>query len=278
VVSLAAVAFWLFIGVEFVVPLSPSIKNPRRNVGIAMTIALFVILAYNALLGHGMVNYVSYEELATDGLPHLLFAERLMGHTGVVWMAVVSILASVSTGNTVFNGVPTILAGMAKNLMVPRAFERKNRYGTPVLGLFLISGLVILLLALGLADSAGLVNLLLAASCFWILSYLLVSITVLVLRSRYPKHPGRDNRFRLAGIPQLFCIVLSVYMVWNIAEGDDRIIIYRLFGVLGACLVAYAVVWVGLVQKQPLFKGSTIDDAMESENYSRMLEEKRRGK
>jgi len=273
-IALSALAFWLFIGIEFVIPVSPHIKNPKRNVGLAMVIGLAIIFTFNALLGNGMGNYVEYAALAESDLPHMIFAEAIYGKAGTVWMAIVTILASISSANTVFGTVPAILAGMAKNDMVPFLFEKKNRFGVPMLGLIVLVAAVVVVIVTGFAETSGLINCLLAASCFWITSYILTCVTTLVLRKRYPKHPGRNDKLRLGGVPQIASIIIGVYMIWNIAEGDDRILIYKVYALLGAVLVAYALIWVKGVKKQPLFKGASIDDAMYSENYTTALNDK----
>ncbi|MFA0816546.1 MAG: hypothetical protein ACC608_12265 [Anaerofustis sp.] len=59
-------------------------------------------------------------------------------------------------------------------------------------------------------------------------------------------------------------------MIWNIAEGDDRIFICKLFFIIPAVLVAYAVIWIKFVKKMSLFKAS---DMNEMNQYARTREE-----
>jgi len=265
--GLTALAFWLFIGIEFVIPLTKDVKNPQRNIGLAMVLGVLVIFVAQTILGHGMTRYVPYADLSNpDYLPHLLFAENLLGRPGAIWMAIVTMFAAVSTANTLFGTLPGIVAGMAKNDMMPIVFAKKNRFGTPVVGLFVFSGVVLIEILAGFAQFAGLVNILLAASCFWLTSYIFVSITVLSLRKRYPGHPGRSKRLVLWGLPQIICIIGDVFMIWNIAEGDDRILIYKIFFIILAILIVYAVVWTKFIKKTPMFKGASLDDVLYSEN------------
>jgi len=268
--GLTALAFWLFIGIEFVIPLTKSVKNPERNIGLAMVLGVLVIFVAQTILGHGMTLYVPYADLS-DGanLPHLLFAENLLGKPGAIWMAIVTMLACVSTANTLFGTIPKIVSGMAINDMMPMVFAKKNRFGTPVVGLFVFSAIVLIELLAEFANSAGLVNILLAASCFWLTSYIFVSITVLILRKRYPGHPARSRYLRLWGLPQIICIIGDIFMIWNIAEGDDRILIYKIFFIILAVLVVYAVVWTKFIKKMPMFKGASLDDILYSENIPR---------
>jgi len=264
--GLTALAFWLFIGIEFVIPLTKSVKNPKRNIGLAMVLGVLVIFVAQTILGHGMTRYVPYAALSDDSnLPHLVFAENLLGRPGAIWMAIVTMFASISTANTVLGTIPGIVSGMAKNDLMPMVFIKKNRFGAPIVGLFIFFGIVLIEILAGFAESAGLVNILLAASCFWLTSYIFVSITVLRLRKRYPGHPGRSQSLVLWGLPQIICIFGDVFMIWNIAEGDDRILIYRIFFIILAILIVYAVVWTKFIKKAPMFKGASLDDVLYSE-------------
>ena len=67
----------------------------------------------------------------------------------------------------------------------------------------------------------------------------------------------------LGGAPQLLCIVGNLYMIWHIADGDARILIYRLFLSIFVVLVAFAVIWVKVIKKQKLFAHSELEEINE---------------
>lgn len=260
IVSLSAMAFWLFIGIEFVIPVSRDLKNPKRDVPLAMILGIIILFVVQSLIGVGMTNYVSLEELRASAVPHMVFAENLLGTTGSYWMGIVTILAGISTINTVLGSVTRILSGMAESNMMPAVFNKKNRKGTPIAGLVVLVIAISAILVTGFANSSGLTNLLLAASCFWLTSYILVNITVLVLRKRYPDAKGRNKKLTLWGIPQIICIAGDIFMIWNIAEGDDRIFIFKLFFVLLIVMIAYALIWVKVVKRAPAFQCATLEE------------------
>lgn len=259
IVSLSALAFWLFIGIEFIIPVANDLKNPKRDVTLAMILGISILFLVQSVLGIGMTNYVSLEELANSTMPHMVFAENLLGNYGLYWMAIITILAGVSTANTVFASVSRILSGMAENEMVPKVFAKKNKSNTPVVGLLFIVISDIFIVATGITNSSGLMNLLLAASCFWLTSYILVSSSVLVLRKRYPNRKERNEKLTFKGIPQIACILGNLFMIWNIAEGDDRIFIYKIFFGLFMLLLLYTVVWIKGVKKMSFFRCPDID-------------------
>ncbi|OFV71896.1 APC family permease [Acetobacterium wieringae] len=258
--SLAALAFWLFIGIEFVIPIAKDLKNPKRDVTLSMILGLLLLFGVQAMLGIGMTHYVTMEALASSEMPHMLFAENLLGQFGVYWMGIVTLLAGISTANTVLGSVSKILSGMAQDEMMPKVFAKKNKHQIPVAGLVLIFVGDLAMLITGFTQSSGLATILLAASCFWLASYILVNISVLVLRRKYPDMPGRNKKLTFFGIPQLLCIVGNIYMIWHIAEGDTRLLVYKIFFGLFAILIAYAVIWVKVIKKISLFETADVHE------------------
>lgn len=259
-VSMAGTAFWLFIGIEFVIPISKDLRRPKRDVPLAMIFGVCILFVLQSILGVGMTNYVDLTTLSTAEMPHMVFAQNLLGNAGSMWMGIVTLLAGISTANTVLGSVSKILCGMAQNEMLPRFFAKKNHRDVPYIGLLILSGGIGCIVVSGMAQSAGLSNMVLAASCFWLLSYILTNVTVLVLRRRYPNHPARNKKLTLLGIPQIVCILMDVFMIWNIAEGEERILIYQICAVFLVALVVYALVWVKLVKHKKLFAHMDLDE------------------
>jgi amino acid transporter len=123
-----------------------------------------------------------------------------------------------------------------------------------------MTGVISFILVSGIANSSGLTNFLLAASCFWLTSYILINLTVLMLRRRYPNAPGRDKRLTLWGIPQIICIIGDIYMIWNIAEGDARIFIYKIYFALLFIILLFAFFWVKVIKKAEAFRPVSLDE------------------
>ncbi|MDR1330173.1 MAG: APC family permease [Oscillospiraceae bacterium] len=258
VISLSAIAFWLFIGVEFVIPVSREMKNPRRNVPLSMCLALLVLLVIQSVLGSGMTNYIGTEVLLTADMPHIAYAEQLLGEGGRIWMSIVTLLAAVSTMNTVLPTVGKILQGMSDEGMMPRVFGRTNGRGAPYVGMSLLVVCILIMILTGYVNSGGLINMILAGSCFWLASYILTHLNVLVLRRRYP-NAERNKKLMLAGLPQIIGMLGCVYMIWNISSDmDSRVRIYKLFFVLFAALAVFALIWCKAVLKAKPFEPTYI--------------------
>lgn len=130
-VSLSAMAFWLFIGIEFVIPVAKELKNPKRDVLLSMILGISLLFVLQSLLGAGMTNYVTYADLASSEMPHMVFAHSVLGKAGETWMGIVTILAGISTANTVLGGIPSVLCGMSENDLLPSVFSKKTKKAWP---------------------------------------------------------------------------------------------------------------------------------------------------
>lgn len=283
--SYAALAFWLFIGVEFIIPVAKDLKNPKRDVLLAMSIALVLLFVVQSILGVGMTNYVSLDILANDpnSTPHMTYAINLLGNGGKIWMGFITILAAASTINTVYASCSKIMKGMADEGMMPRVFSKTNKRGAAWFSLLVLFGCITTLLAANLGATEGISFLLLSASCFWLVSYCLVHVTVLILRKKYPDHP-RNKKLTLGGVPQILGILGNLYMIWNIDSGDARIKIFKLCGIVLVALAIYCVIWVCGVMKASPFKPVPVevindasvkfDELVEAENKEKKLTSK----
>jgi amino acid transporter len=206
-----------------------------------------------------MTNYVTLEELASSPMPHMLFAEKVLGDFGKIWMGIITLLAGITTMNTVLPSTAKILQGMAEEKIVPKIFGRKNKKEVAYMGMILIVLADSLMIITGYTNSGSLITMVLAASCFWLTSYILTHACVLVLRKRYPNAP-RNKKLTLLGIPQIIGIIGDIYMIWNISSNmDERLEIYKVFLILFAILALYAVIWVKTVMKTDLFKPVSLE-------------------
>lgn len=262
-----ALAFWLLIGVEFIIPEAKNLKNPKRDVLLSMIVALLLLFGVQSLLGSGMTNYVSLKGLAADpnSTPHITFAVNLLGTPGKIWMGVITILAGISTVNTGYASLSKIMQGMGEAGMVPKTFAKTNKNNAAYVGIIFLSAAIGVMVVSGLGTAGAVTFLILSGSCFWLFTYCLVHLSVLILRKRYPDRP---RKFTLKGIPQIIGIAGNIYMIANISTGADRIRIYELCGVLFLVLVTYCAIWIRFVMKVKPFAAMDMDEVnREALNY-----------
>ena len=268
ILPLTTTAFWLFIGSEFIIPLGKDMKAPKRDIPRAMFLSLAIMCIIQSLMVLGFAHYTPWDTLAASDAPHILYAENMLGDIGRVWIIIVAILAAVSTQNSIIGCGAEICCGMAKIGLLPALFQRKNRHGAPYVVILLLGILTILIEATGLSSGDAIQFLILAASLFWMISYIVSHINVMVLRHSAPQVP---RTYRVPGYPvlQLFAIVGTLYMIWHISpDPSERLEIFAITGVSTLLLAIYAYVWVrkrlhiSIFHRVPLSKVMAMEDPL----------------
>ena len=130
VFSLLGLAFFLFIGVEFIVPISAQVKNPRKKVPLGMVISLLAILVMQIFVVIGFSHYTPSDELRLSTLPQILYGSILYRKVGTLSKTVQSLQAVIRTLNTAMFSIAQICSGMAKIQLLPSVFMRKYKCGT----------------------------------------------------------------------------------------------------------------------------------------------------
>lgn len=264
--GLLGLAFFLFIGCEFVIPISKSIKNERRNVPLGMVLSLVIILVMQIFLVIGMTRYTDYAQLGESASPHILYGNALLGNLGSYWMILVSALAVISTVNSAMSSFSFMCAGMAKINLLPSFFLKKNKRGAYYIGILIIGGLEIIVNATGLSTSDSLIFMINVAIVFWMVSYIVSNINVIIFRVKLPKAP-RTFKVPLGPVIPFIAAVGTLFMIWNIdSDPANRLKIFIIDGIIFACLAIYSVIWCKVRVKRPLFKAIPMHEVMAMEN------------
>lgn len=265
-IAASAEAFWLFIGVEFIIPIANVVKNPKRNIPLGMFLSLAVIAVIQIIMVIGLNRYVLLDELAGADSPHILYGVRLFGEFGKIWIGIISVLAAVSTQNSVISSISKICQGMSKMNMLPEFFQKSDKKGTPVAGILFFSAVIMLIEGTGLASTGAISFLILTASVFWMVSYIITHINVIMLRIRLPKAP---RSFKTFGGPliQLTGILGTGYMVFHISpDMAEKLKIFGIVGIIFVGLSIYAVLWIKFRMHMPLFKPVELKEVMAMEH------------
>jgi amino acid transporter len=256
VLSMVGLALFLFVGVEYVTPLTSELREPHRTVPRAMYLGVTLVAIAMFLYGSAVARQVENVDLG-DGtfildtplaIPAL--GEAVMGDAGRIWLGIAVFLASAATLNTILAALPRIFYGMAKDGALPKAFAWLHpRYKEPWVGTIVVA-LIAIIGAVWLdGDIPSIINLILAAVLAWIFSYLLVNISVVSLRVRRPELP-RPYKTPLYPVPQIVATVGLVVAAWYVTppylEKSD---IYLPFFVMIGASALYALIWTYGIQK-----------------------------
>ena len=277
IVPMVGVAFWLFIGAEYAIPISKEVKNAKRNVPLGMFIALAIMCLIQSIMVLGFHNYTTWAELKNSAAPHLLYGMKLLGTPGKIWMTFVAALAVISTQNSSIKALSSICQGMAKMNMMPQFFAKTNKRNVPYVGVWFIS-LLTLFFAYISNDSSDLISfLILVASVFWMVSYIFAHVDVLVFRKKLPKAP---RNFKVPGGPifPILGIIGTSYMILNISsDPQERMMIWLVTGITFLILFIYSVIWIKVKMKIPVFKSVPMEKVMAMENEMYYVVRKNRG-
>lgn len=276
VLSLVGMAMFMFVGFEFVTPLAAELNQPSRQIPRAMLLGLCLVAACMFLYGSAIVRQV--ENVPVDGTVRLLdtplaipkLAEQLMGSTGKIWLGVGFLFAGAATINTIMAGLPRIMYGMAIDGALPRIFAYLHpRLKTPLVGIAVAAVIPCLHAWLIGGDIGRLGNLVLAAVCAWGFAYILVTISVISLRLRRPDLP-RPYRAPWFPLPQIVSIVGIATAMWFITPlGTSSTQVYVPFGIMLGLTALYALIWLKLVRRAPLFEPLRVEDVLRRETEGR---------
>ena len=258
--GLVALAFWVFVGSEFVTPLVTEARQPDRDLPRAMIGGLIAIFLAQLVFAIGSAYVLPREVLATSGMPHFDYALATYGPTAKTWFAILAVIASASLVNTVIAAVPRMLWGMAQNGQVfPVLKYTHPRFGTPVVAIVFVGLLPLVGLLWSRGDVNAILPLMIAASVAWLFAYMLAQVSLIILRRRYP---SVRRPFRVPGYPvvPVLAIFGMVFVVANSAPTPQLApqiatytsIVLAIFAVVGG-------LWVRFVMKKGLFQPSPLD-------------------
>ncbi|MHB1406702.1 MAG: APC family permease [Desulfitobacteriaceae bacterium] len=263
VLSLTALAFWLFVGIELVTPMAEEIKKPRLYIPIAMIAALLIILVSDLLYGFASLKYVPMDVLAGSAAPHVDTAKAMLGRTGQIWIGIVSLAATATTVNTLLAAIPRMLYGMALEGQLPQVFGQLTRWKTPGVAIgFMLAALLIFVLS-GIATIDTIIVFIMAGALSWFITYIIAHLDVLILRRKYP-NAVRNFKSPFGFWPQVLGIAGMLYMMFNIFP--DPVIkaqIYKIVVIFVGASVLFSALWVKLKMKKGLFETTTLETLLQ---------------
>ncbi|UMZ13196.1 APC family permease [Pseudomonas sp. MPFS] len=238
-----ALGIWLFVGIEYVAPMAEEVIEPEKTIPKAMLFGLLTIFIADMLFGQAIARYVPLNVLEGSTAPQVEGAQAMFGHTGMVVIVLITVLASASSVSSHLAAVPRMLYGLAREGLLPKAFTYIHpRFRTPWVGIIAVFTLLCIPFLLSI-DMDLIATLILASCVTWLLSYVIAQVNVMILRRRYPKI-ARPFRTPLFPLPQIIGISACLYMILTIhPEPAMKLKIYTLSGGFMLAIVLYAACW-----------------------------------
>jgi basic amino acid/polyamine antiporter, APA family len=231
VTSAAGIIFFSYIGLDAVSTAGEEVKNPRKNLPLAIIIALvavtslYILVAVVAVAAQPVGDFTDQEA----GLSAILETVTGSSWPGTV-LAAGAVISIFSVTLVVIYGQTRILFAMGRDGMVPPIFHRLNpRTLTPVPATIIVAVLVSCL--------AGLLPINFLAemtSIGTLVAFLIVSIGVMVLRQTQPDLP-RGFKVPLYPIVPLASIAGCIWIISDLRA----VTIYVFFGWSAVALLWY---------------------------------------
>ncbi len=132
-VAAAGTAVFLFIGFEWVTPLGRNPRAYQRLVPLSMLIAIGCLVAVYAIFAAGMGRHLAPAALVGNPIPQITLGAALYGDTGRYGLAIVSLLAMLTSFNAGLMGASRLIYGLAREGVAPAWTARISlRTGVPV--------------------------------------------------------------------------------------------------------------------------------------------------
>ncbi len=231
VLATSGFVFVSYGGLLKVASVAEEVKRPSRNIPLGMIASLLVVTAAYVLVVFVTVGVLQPDELAGSLTPLSAAAGRALGSWGAVVLGIAAVLAFISTANAGMLAASRYLFALSRDGLFPARFSRLNRrWGTPHLSLvltaLLMAGAVFLELDL----------LVKAASTVLILSYLLSTLSVVIMReSRLQNY---QPKFRAPLYPWLQVVAILGFGFLLFEMGGSALLISA-----GLIVAAFLVYW-----------------------------------
>ncbi|WP_267242309.1 amino acid permease [Streptomyces sp. PR69] len=211
ITSGASLAFFSYIGFDAITTAGEEVKNPRRNIPLAIMICIGVVTVLYGLVALAAIGAMSADEVAGQPAALSLVVNQVTGSSlggGVIAFGAVVAIASVVLA--VLYGQTRILMSMSRDGLIPGVFERVSpKTSTPVANTWIVTAVFAVPAAVVPLDKV--MNL----STIGTLAVMAaVNVAVIALRRR---HPGTQTRFRVPLYPlsPVLGVLFCLYLIWG---------------------------------------------------------------
>jgi APA family basic amino acid/polyamine antiporter len=212
-------AFWAYEGWNSVGFIGGEIKNPNRNLPLALFFGLLAIIGVYVLVNFTYLYVLPIDELvqvhaAKNEIAAVAVVRHFAGGFGATLLSIIILITTLGCTNSTILMPPRVYYAMAKDgLFFPKAADIHPKYNTPNAALWMQGVWACLLVLSGSFDQ--LTDMLIFAAFFF---YGATAFGVFVMRS---KEPDTARPYRVWGYPfvpalfVLFCIALIVITCIN---------------------------------------------------------------
>ncbi|MFI9122722.1 amino acid permease [Streptomyces bikiniensis] len=207
----ASVAFFSYIGFDAITTAGEEVKNPRRNIPIAILVCIGIVTLLYCAVALSAIGAIGADAVANSPAALSVVVDEVTGSSvggGIVAFGAVVAIASVVLA--VMYGQTRILMSMSRDGLVPRVFERVSpKTSTPVANTWIVAAVFAVPAAFAPLDVV--VDL---TTIGTLAVMAVVNLAVMVLRRRAPELP-RSFRVPLFPLSPALGIGFCLYLIWG---------------------------------------------------------------
>jgi amino acid transporter len=196
VFTTAALVFTSYLGFAQVATVAGEIKQPSRNLPLAMVGSVVVVTIFYVATIFVATSAFGAERLGAFGETAMVeVAREFLGLPGAIAILFAGLLATFSSANASILSASRAVYALSRDALLPRKASEVNlRYGTPHVALLAAGGPILVLVSTGQVELLAEV-----ASFLHLVMYGLICVAMLSLRRRSPS--WYDPSFRVPGHP-----------------------------------------------------------------------------
>lgn len=229
-ITTIAFVYVAYAGVTKIAAIAGEVKNPNRNLPLAMIFSLVLITIIYTTISYVLVGNVSLEILQNDYKPIYTLSSTFGSEWFSVIIAIVGVLTLISMANSGVLASSRFPFAMANDKLLPQSFTKvHNKYLTPINTIFLtcfIMALVILFL-----DVEKIAKL---ASAFKVSMFIAVNLCVIILRETSVQWYNPSYKSPFYPYIQLFGIISGIILLFYL--GWMPLMVLLSIGLLGTIL------------------------------------------
>lgn len=207
----ASLAFFSYIGFDAITTAGEEVKNPRRNIPIAIMICIGLVTLLYCAVALGAIGALGADAVSDKPAALSLVVDQVTGSAvggGIIAFGAVVAIASVVLA--VMYGQTRILLSMSRDGLIPRVFERVSpRTHTPVANTWIVAVLFAIPAAFSSLDVV--VNL---TTIGTLAVMAVVNIAVIALRRRNPELK-RSFRVPLYPLSPVLGVAFCLYLMYG---------------------------------------------------------------
>ncbi|WP_049921116.1 amino acid permease [Halopiger djelfimassiliensis] len=234
----AALVFVSYLGYAKIATIGEELKNPGRNLPIAIIGSVAIVMCIYAILVGLMVGIIPYDAISEktpmSDVAEIIFAGNL-GVVGITSITLAALLATASSANASILASARINFAMGRDKIVSNWLnEIHPRFATPYRSIAVTGGMIVVFIAVLGGQLEVLAK---AASVLHLIVYALINAALIVFREADVPEYDPDFTVPLYPITPILGLVLSLGLIGFMKEIEIM---------LGLLFVVLAVTWYGV--------------------------------